>query len=323
MVRLSNGFFTPFAITFVEMEGLYSTEGRSFSIVKADRGIAPFEMNHLCLLRATRRTHPTHPIEHVCVIFVEERDARRHLLELWLRDIECWAFLADGRRVRLDLDYTPPPRILPEWIERHQGLPASGPYAAPVLPDAPPPSPGQGPGVDAEGFRLSLGLSTLTGPLSDEERRSLLAVLVSNTPHSLCDAPARAEGADPARAFAERVDLGAPHRWDRPPAEAEAALSSTPFVVDVFLPPERVGLTLPALLAFAEFPSTAPIRARDLGPAAAGPGAALLGAMVLHVDDVLARISALNRLDLQCAEDLLLLCRRHRFVVVATPRPKP
>jgi hypothetical protein len=321
MERLSDGFYTPFAITYAEMEGLYSSEDRSFSIVKTDRGIAPFEMDHLCLIRATRRGDATQPVERVRVTFTEERDARRHLGELWLREIECWALLADGRRSRLDLDYAPPPRVVPDWIERHQGLPVSGPFAVPVLSDAPPPAPGVGPGLDAQGFRLSLGLSTLTGPLSADERHRLVSVLASYTPHSLVDTPARTEGADAPRAFAERVDVGTPHRWDRPPTEAEAALAAAPFVVDVFLPPERVGLSLPAVLVSAEFPSTAPIRPADLGPAATGPGAALVGAMVLPVADVLARISALNRQDLQCAEILLELCAKHRLIVVATQRP--
>jgi hypothetical protein len=321
MERLSDGFYTQFAITYEETRGTYSPEDRSISVIKTDRGITPFEMDHLCLIRAKQRGYATQPVDHLRVIFTEERDARRHLHELWLREIECWALLADGRRARLDLDYSPPPRILPEWIERHQGLPISGPYAAPVLPDAPPPEPGDGPGLDAEGFRLSLGLSTLTGPLAADERHRLVSVLASYTPHSLCDAPGRAEGADAIRAFAERVDIGPPHRWDKPPAEAQAALLTAPFVVDVFLPPERIGLSLPAVLVSAEFPSQAPIRPADLGPAASGPGAALVGAMVLQVADVLARISALGRQDLQCAESLLELCAKHRLIVVATRRP--
>lgn len=321
MERLSDGFVTRFAMNFTEAKGTYSLEERCFSVLKTDRGITPFEMDHLCLIRAICRDHATQPIERVRVTFTEERDARRHLGELWLREIECWALLADGRHARLDLDYTPPLRILPEWIERHQGLPVSGPYAGAVLPDAPPPAPGVGPGLDGQGFRLSLGLSTLTGPLSDDERRRLVAVLASYTPHSLVDAPARAEGATAEDAFARRIDIGTPHRWDQPPAETQAALAAAPFVVDVFLQPEHVGLSLPAVLVSAEFPSQAPIRPADLGPAATGPGAALVGAMVLPVADVLARVSALGRQDLQCAESLLELCAKHRLIVVATQRP--
>jgi hypothetical protein len=321
MERLSDGFYTPFAITFIETHGTYSVEDRSFSVLKTDRGISPVEMGQLCLIRATRRGHATQPVERLRVTFTEERDARRHLAELWLREIECWALLADGRRARLDLDYSPPPRILPEWIERHQGLPVSGPYAAPVLPDTPQHEPGDGPGLDAEGFRISLGLSTLTGPLSEDERRRLLSVLASYCPNSLCDTVGRAESADAGSAFAGLMKIGRPHRWDRPPAETQAALLTAPFVVDVFLPPERVGLSMPAVLVSAEFPSQAPIRPADLGPAAAGPGAALVGAMVLPVADVLARISALGRQDLQCAESLLELCAKHRLIVVATQRP--
>ncbi len=325
MERLSEGFFTVFGSTHAELRGAYSSEERCFSVVKTDQGIGYRVMWRLCLLRKKNRHHATEPIERLRITFTEERDARRHIHELWLREIECWALTADGRRVRLDLDYQPPERILPEWIEQHRGLPISGPYAATVSSAGPAPAPGQGPGITANGIRLSLGLSSLTGPMSQEERRRLLAVLVAYRPQEgLRDVPARAESADAADAFAAMVDLGEPSPLDPDLEQTKAALASSPFVVDVFLPPERIGLSLPALLVNDDFPSQAPIRAGDLGPAAkSAAGSRLIGAMVLPVEDVLARVSALGRQDLQCAEDLLTLCAKHRLIVVATARGIP
>lgn len=320
MARLSDGFFTEFGLSYVEQRGAYSPDERTFSVVKTDQGIGQFELRQLCLLRAKNRHHATEPIERLRVIFTEERDARRHLHELWLREIECWALTEDGRRIRLDLEYQPPPRILPEWIEQHQGLPLSGPYAVAVPADGLPPAPGHGPGITAQGVRLSLGLSTLTGPLSADERYRLLSVLTAYRRDGLRDAPARAEAADAARAFAELVDVGEPSPFDTPLEQTQAALIAAPFVVEIFLPPERIGLSLPALLVNLDFPSQSPLRPADLGAAAAGPGAALVGAMVLPVDDVLARVSALGRQDLQCAEALLELSAKHRLIVVATKR---
>lgn len=87
MERLSDGFVTRFAMHFTEAKGSYSLEERCFSVLKTDRGITPFEMEHLCLIRAICRHHATQPIERVRVTFTEERDARRHLGELWLREI--------------------------------------------------------------------------------------------------------------------------------------------------------------------------------------------------------------------------------------------
>jgi hypothetical protein len=161
--------------------------------------------------------------------------------------------------------------------------------------------------------------------MSQEERRRLLSVLVGyRAERGLRDVPARAESAEAAGAFAGMVDLGEPSPFDTELEQTEAALATTPFVVDVFLPPERIGLSLPAILVDDDFPSQAPIRPGDLGPAAkSATGARLIGAMVLPVEDVLARISALGRQDLQCAEDLLTLCAKHRLIVIATKRLLP
>jgi hypothetical protein len=323
MERLSEGFFTTFGSTQAQLQGAYAPEDRCFSVVKTDQGIGQRELWRLCLLRKQNFHHATEPIERLRVTFTEERDARRHLHELWLREIECWALAADGRRVRLDLDYQPPERILPEWIEQHRGLAVSGPYTAVVPASGPAPTPGRGPGITADGVRLSLGLSSLTGPMSQEERRRLLTVLVGyRAKWGLRDVPARADSADAAGAFSGMVDLGESSPFDTELGQTEAALATSPFVVDVFLPPERIGLSLPALLVNDDFPSQAPIRAGDLGPAAkSATGSRLIGAMVLPVEDVLARVSALGRQDLRCAEDLLSLCAKHRLIVVARSWP--
>ncbi len=322
MLRLSEGFFSRFGFSEVPIPGTYGPETRTFTITKTDQGVSQIELWRFCLLRCTQRDDEAEPIEHVRVVFTEERDARRHLHELWLRGLECWALLADGRRVRLDLDYQPPARILPEWVERHLGLSPSGPYAAAVPAFGPTPAPGEGPGISPEGVRLSLGLSSLVGPLAPKERRQLLAALVRYRSRiGLRDVPARADGAGPRVAFAGLVDLGQPAELDPPLAATEAALAATEPVVDVFLPLELIGLSLPSILVSHEFPSQAPLRASDLGAAAEGPGAKLVGAMVLPVEDVLARVTALNRQDLRCAEELLSLCAKHRLIVSALPRP--
>jgi hypothetical protein len=60
---------------------------------------------------------PSQPIDQVAFVFTEEADARAHLHELWLRDLECWVVDGDGRR-RMDEDYEPPSPVKSEWVRR-------------------------------------------------------------------------------------------------------------------------------------------------------------------------------------------------------------
>lgn len=55
------------------------------------------------------------PIDQVAYVFLDESDARAHLHELWLRDLEVWLVDGAGKR-RLDLAYQPVSVRLP-WVE--------------------------------------------------------------------------------------------------------------------------------------------------------------------------------------------------------------
>jgi hypothetical protein len=63
-----------------------------------------------------RLNHFPKPIERIAYIFLDEADARAHLHELWLRELECWLVDGNGKR-RLDLDYHPVPNP-PDWVRR-------------------------------------------------------------------------------------------------------------------------------------------------------------------------------------------------------------
>ena len=81
-------------------------------------------MQHLNLpFKIADRFGPDQPIESVAYVFISEADARRHLHELWLRELECWAF-ADGKEIRLDLDYRPEPPSPPGWATSNRGASA-------------------------------------------------------------------------------------------------------------------------------------------------------------------------------------------------------
>ncbi len=59
------------------------------------------------------------PIDQIAYMFVDEDDARAHLHELWLRELECWVVDDKGKR-RLDRDYHPEPDP-PAWVKRLEG----------------------------------------------------------------------------------------------------------------------------------------------------------------------------------------------------------
>ena len=107
-------------------KGLYVAESRTLEVVVAPGlavsqgemlGNAALRLHH----RTTQLTQPiAQPIEHVAYLFIDEADARAHLHELWLRELQCWAFDAHGVKHRLDLDYHPVPDP-PAWVRSLDG----------------------------------------------------------------------------------------------------------------------------------------------------------------------------------------------------------
>lgn len=99
--------------------GLYVPAERLLEVIVAP-GV-PVEQGAMianCALRLHHRlTKPTvDPIDRIAYVFVDLDEARAHLHELWLRELECWVMDGDGRR-RLDLDYHPVPDP-PDWVRR-------------------------------------------------------------------------------------------------------------------------------------------------------------------------------------------------------------
>jgi hypothetical protein len=102
-----------------DVRGLYTAHERLLEIVVAPgEAVSQSRMLNACTLRLHHRlTRPSKdPIERIAYIFLDEADARAHLHELWLRELECWLVDGSGKR-RLDLDYHPTPNP-PEWVKR-------------------------------------------------------------------------------------------------------------------------------------------------------------------------------------------------------------
>lgn len=99
------------------VEGLYVAERRTLEVVVPPGGtIDQVRMRDACALRYMHRVTPAaeKPIDQVAFVFVDEADARAHLHELWLRELEVWLVDGAGKR-RLDDAYAPtldPPR----WV---------------------------------------------------------------------------------------------------------------------------------------------------------------------------------------------------------------
>jgi hypothetical protein len=75
------------------------------------------------MARIVGHREPPHiegPVDSVAFVFITEEDARAHLHDLWLRGLECWAFI-EGKEVRLDLDYHPEPPPKPAWVQALDG----------------------------------------------------------------------------------------------------------------------------------------------------------------------------------------------------------
>ncbi len=102
-------------------KGIYTLEDRLLEVVVGPGNeVKQGEMLCNAALRLHHRTAPsTTPVERVAYVFVDEADARAHLHELWLRELECWLVDDKGKR-RLDLDYHPAPNQ-PAWVKRLEG----------------------------------------------------------------------------------------------------------------------------------------------------------------------------------------------------------
>jgi len=96
-----------------ELAGVYEPERRVHKILINDRSVSELELRDACAMRRDKRNDPDTPIERVAYVFMQEELALKYRDALWLRDLECWAFV-DGVETRLDEDYAPN-ATPPEW----------------------------------------------------------------------------------------------------------------------------------------------------------------------------------------------------------------
>lgn len=97
-----------------KLEGLYSPTERRMKVVVHGREISQLEMLEWCAARKYQSFGPDKPVDQVGFVFMEEKVAKQHLHELWLRELECWT-IRRGEEVRLD-DHYAPKAVLPAWV---------------------------------------------------------------------------------------------------------------------------------------------------------------------------------------------------------------
>jgi hypothetical protein len=93
-----------------DVKGLYLADRKTLEIVVPPGDAIELEqMRDACAIRARHRAAPpkVKPIERIAFVFLDEEDARAHLEDLWLRELECW-YAAPEAKHRLDVGYTPP-----------------------------------------------------------------------------------------------------------------------------------------------------------------------------------------------------------------------
>ena len=112
----TGGFIQTSYVYETDFDGIYLPEERVLEIVVHGREIPQVEMLDACALRHYQALGDDQPLANVRYVFMTEENARKHLRELWLRELECWV-MVDGQKVRLDEDYDPGEPPVPEWAE--------------------------------------------------------------------------------------------------------------------------------------------------------------------------------------------------------------
>jgi hypothetical protein len=100
-----------------ELSLIYTAEEKLATYTVNQRPISKSELLDVCATRLWQLLGDDKPVERISYLFIYEEEARKHLHDLWLREIECWAII-EGVKVRLDEDYIPPPPEKPEWVQQ-------------------------------------------------------------------------------------------------------------------------------------------------------------------------------------------------------------
>ncbi len=94
-----------------DFKGVLDAARGVLKVVVMGRTLPPREMLDACAARGDVRGTT---LNNIAFVFLDEGEIGDHLHQLWLRGLECWT-IRDGREVRLDDTYAPPPPEPPAW----------------------------------------------------------------------------------------------------------------------------------------------------------------------------------------------------------------
>lgn len=98
------------------IKGLYDASSETLIQVVAGRKVAVEEMLEAAAIKVLQPLAKS--VRQVAYVFIDEREARAHLHELWLHGLEVRA-IVNGNEIRIDEDYHPTPSV-PDWVKRLQ-----------------------------------------------------------------------------------------------------------------------------------------------------------------------------------------------------------
>lgn len=94
-----------------DFNGILDEKRGVLKITVLGRAVSPREMLDACAVRGEVKGKM---LNNVGFVFLDESEIGDHLHELWRRGLECWT-IRDGREVRMDDSYLPPPPVRPAW----------------------------------------------------------------------------------------------------------------------------------------------------------------------------------------------------------------
>ena len=109
------GFIQSIYSPYHELKGHYFHDEQLLEVPVFGRVIPQSEMLEACQARYHQPLGEDKHIKNLRYVFMMEEEARAHLHELWLRELECWAII-EGEKVRLDDSYDPGQPVKPDWV---------------------------------------------------------------------------------------------------------------------------------------------------------------------------------------------------------------
>jgi hypothetical protein len=95
-------------------EGLYDTADKKIKVVVHGKDIPNRQLLDACAARLYQPLGFDKPINNIVYVFMEEEPARRHVHQIWLRDLEC-RMISKGREEIISDNYDPQ-QVKPDWV---------------------------------------------------------------------------------------------------------------------------------------------------------------------------------------------------------------